>query len=110
MQPAASKTQPRLLLNHIATADAKPQSSSSRRLRAAGRGSELPRSRSAATREVAAVRHWSIPDLRGLELRVRIQRGRERDSTGDDDAVAGGLDGLELREVVRHGRRRSRGV
>ena len=51
------------------------------------------------------------PDLRGLELRVRrIQRGRERDGTGDDDAVAGGLDGLELREVVRHGRRRSRGV
>ena len=108
MQPAASKTQPRLLLNHIATADAKPQSSSSRRLRAAGRGSELPRSRPAATREVAAVRS---PDLRGLELRVRrIQRGRERDGTGDDDAVAGGLDGLELREVVRHGRRRSRGV
>jgi hypothetical protein len=56
------------------------------------------------------VRDWHSPDLRGLELRVRIQRGRETDGTGDDDAVGGGLDCLELREVVRHGRRRSMGV
>ena len=96
MQPAASKTLQQT------------QNLNPARVAARGRGSELPRSRPAATREVAAVRS---PDLRGLELRVRrIQRGRERDGTGDDDAVAGGLDGLELREVVRHGRRRSRGV
>lgn len=70
--------------------------------------SELPRSRPAATCEVAAACEWRSPDPRG-ELRVRIHKGCERDGTSDDDAVAGGLYGLELREVVRHGRRRSRG-
>ena len=44
----------------------------------------------------------------GLELGFCNLKGRRQVGTGDDDAVAGGLDGLELREVVRHGCRPKR--
>lgn len=38
----------------------------------------------------------------GPFLGFREEEEEEETRTGDDDAVAGGLDGLELREVVRH--------